>query len=212
MRITKTGRYHHGDLRAALIDTAIELIGERGVQGFSLAEASRRLGVTVAAPYKHFADRDGLLAAIAVCGPASNLPQRPAETSNAVTAADQLAAAARGYVRCAAANRALFQALFGGWPGQEPSPRDRPGCRLVADAFLTPAHTICGHADDAYDLTLAVVAAAHGHATLLLDWAFGHGQEAVDAATRRAASVTHAMVQGRHALRQPTGPRSDETQ
>jgi AcrR family transcriptional regulator len=62
----KGGRYHHGDLRTALIDTAIELIGERGVRGFSLAEASRRLGVAVSAPYAHFADRDDLLAAVAV--------------------------------------------------------------------------------------------------------------------------------------------------
>ncbi|MQA86530.1 MAG: TetR family transcriptional regulator [Streptosporangiales bacterium] len=65
-RSAKRSRYHHGDLRAALIDTAIELLRERGVQGFSLAEASRRLGVAAAAPYRHFADREELLAAVAV--------------------------------------------------------------------------------------------------------------------------------------------------
>ena len=65
-RSGKGGRYHHGDLRAALIDTAVELIGERGVREFSLAEASRRLGVAVSAPYAHFADREDLLAAVAV--------------------------------------------------------------------------------------------------------------------------------------------------
>ncbi len=53
--LAKAGRYHHGDLRAALIDTAIELITECGVHNFSLAEASRRLGVTVAAPYRRSA-------------------------------------------------------------------------------------------------------------------------------------------------------------
>src|SRR5260370_37991384 len=62
----RDGRYHHGDLRAALIDTAVEIIGERGVRGFSLAEASRRLGVASSAPYAHFADRDEFLAAVAV--------------------------------------------------------------------------------------------------------------------------------------------------
>ncbi|MFC4112648.1 TetR/AcrR family transcriptional regulator [Nonomuraea zeae] len=65
-RTTKRDRYHHGDLRAALIDTATELISEQGVQGFSLAEASRRLGVAVSAPYRHFADRDELLLAVGV--------------------------------------------------------------------------------------------------------------------------------------------------
>ena len=64
----RDGRYHHGDLRAALIDTAIEIIGERGVRGFSLAEASRRLGVASSAPYAHFAGRDEFLAAVAVHG------------------------------------------------------------------------------------------------------------------------------------------------
>jgi AcrR family transcriptional regulator len=53
----KGGRYHHGDLRSALVDAAIAVIAERGVRGFSLAEATRRLGVTTAAPYRHFAAR-----------------------------------------------------------------------------------------------------------------------------------------------------------
>ena len=47
-RAAKGGRYHHGDLRAALVDAAIEQIAERGVRGFSLAEASRRVGVSAA--------------------------------------------------------------------------------------------------------------------------------------------------------------------
>jgi len=62
----KRGRYHHGDLRQALIETAIEMLGERGAEAFSMAEASRRLGVAASAPYRHFADRDALLAAVAV--------------------------------------------------------------------------------------------------------------------------------------------------
>ena len=65
-RPSRDGRYHHGDLKAALVDGAIELIAERGVRGFSLAKLTQRLGVTVAAPYRHFADRDELLAAVAV--------------------------------------------------------------------------------------------------------------------------------------------------
>ncbi len=64
----KGGRYHHGDLRSALVDAAIGVIAERGVRDFSMAEASRRLGVTTAAPYRHFADRDELLAAVAARG------------------------------------------------------------------------------------------------------------------------------------------------
>jgi AcrR family transcriptional regulator len=54
--------YHHGNLRQALIDAALALIGERGAGGVSFAEAARRAGVSPTAPYRHFRDRDDLLA------------------------------------------------------------------------------------------------------------------------------------------------------
>ena len=57
--------YHHGNLREALIAAAIGLIEETGPQGFSLAEAARRAGVSPAAPYRHFKGRDDLLEEIA---------------------------------------------------------------------------------------------------------------------------------------------------
>jgi AcrR family transcriptional regulator len=59
---------HHGDLRNALLVAALELVAEHGPRGFSVAEAARRAGVSSAAPYKHFTDRDALLAALAVQG------------------------------------------------------------------------------------------------------------------------------------------------
>ena len=60
--------YHHGNLREALIEAAVGLIGETGPQGFSLAEAARRAGVSPAAPYRHFKGRDDLLEEIAKRG------------------------------------------------------------------------------------------------------------------------------------------------
>lgn len=53
--------YHHGDLPRALVGAALELIAEKGVAGFTFAEAARRAGVSAAAPYRHFRDRDALL-------------------------------------------------------------------------------------------------------------------------------------------------------
>lgn len=58
-------RYHHGDLREALIQAALDLVAERGADGFSMREASRRAGVSSGAPYRHFADNDALLRATA---------------------------------------------------------------------------------------------------------------------------------------------------
>src|ERR1039458_9121365 len=57
--------YHHGNLRQALIDAALELIAERGPSGFSFVEVARAVGVSPAAPYRHFRDRAALLAEIA---------------------------------------------------------------------------------------------------------------------------------------------------
>jgi AcrR family transcriptional regulator len=57
--------YHHGDLREALIQAALELIAEKGPVGFTVAEAARSAGVSPAAPYRHFRDRDELIADVA---------------------------------------------------------------------------------------------------------------------------------------------------
>ena len=61
-------RYHHGDLRHALIEAAESILLERGVEGFSLREAARRAGVSPAAPAHHFGDARGLLTVIATLG------------------------------------------------------------------------------------------------------------------------------------------------
>ena len=57
--------YHHGDLREALIQAALDLITEKGPVGFTVAEAARSAGVSPAAPYRHFRDRDELIADVA---------------------------------------------------------------------------------------------------------------------------------------------------
>lgn len=60
--------YHHGNLRQALVDAALELIADRGPQGFTLSEAAKRAGVTPAAVYRHFEGREDLIAEIALQG------------------------------------------------------------------------------------------------------------------------------------------------
>lgn len=57
--------YHHGNLREALVQAAMELIAEKGPAGFTFADAARWAGVSSAAPYRHFRDREALLADVA---------------------------------------------------------------------------------------------------------------------------------------------------
>jgi hypothetical protein len=60
--------YHHGNLKEALLRAALELIAQKGPAGFTFAEAARWAGVSPAAPYRHFRDRDELLANVALRG------------------------------------------------------------------------------------------------------------------------------------------------
>jgi AcrR family transcriptional regulator len=57
-------RYHHGDLRRALLDAALDAIARGGLEAVNLRDLARRLGVSPAAPYRHFPDRDALLVAL----------------------------------------------------------------------------------------------------------------------------------------------------
>jgi AcrR family transcriptional regulator len=60
--------YHHGNLREALLDAALELIAAKGAAGFTVAEAARLAGVSPAAPYRHFRDAEALMAEVALRG------------------------------------------------------------------------------------------------------------------------------------------------
>lgn len=62
---SKKRGYHHGNLREALVGAALGLIAEKGAGGFTFAEAARAAGVSAAAPYRHFRDRDALVAEVA---------------------------------------------------------------------------------------------------------------------------------------------------
>lgn len=199
-RAGKGGRYHHGDLRAALIAAAAEVIAERGVRNFSLAEASRRIGVAVSAPYAHFAGRDELLAAVAVHAyevfgaeflpPASQYPD-PGE---------RLAALARGYVRFAGRQRPLFEVLFGSGLDKCRYPEVKAAEKPLSDAFEECVNALTGGGAAAESLASAVEAAAHGHAMMLLDGEYSEQPDPVEFAAERAARVTLALVASRQLL------------
>jgi AcrR family transcriptional regulator len=212
----RDGRYHHGDLRAALIDTAVEIIGERGVRGFSLAEASRRLGVASSAPYAHFADRDEFLAAVAVHAYELFNEQFLPEIYEFPEPAGRLAALVRSYVRFAGAHRPLFEVIFVAGLDKIQHPEVKAAEKpfedaytdivrtLSADTTTTPGTPVLEPEDltgEAGDLAAAVEAAAYGHAMLLLEGDYGQGDEAVELAADRAARSTLALVESRHLLR-----------
>lgn len=104
-------RYHHGDLKAALIQAADQILSEHGPEGFSLREAARRAGVSAAAPAHHFGSAAGLLSEVALFGfeeLARHLHVDPA----AGTPVQRLRAQGIGYVRFALTYPGRFQLMF----------------------------------------------------------------------------------------------------
>ncbi len=205
-RAGKGGRYHHGDLRTALIEVAIELIAERGVRDFSVAEASRRLGVAASAPYAHFADRDQLLAAVTVRAYERLLAEIRPALDGIEAPADRLAAMARGYLRFAATNRALFEVLYEAGVDKASHPEIGAAEQPLAGDLLDCVRVLTGSSDPRADsLATAIEAAARGFALLLLDGDFGGGAQAVDRAAEHAGRTTMAIVSGRDLLAGPAG-------
>src|SRR6201996_5494872 len=94
--------YHHGDLKRALTSAALTLVAEKGPKGFTLTEAARRAGVSAAAPYRHFADKAELLAAVAEQGFRDLHTSLAAEAPSSPSA--RVTALGRAYVRWAVAH------------------------------------------------------------------------------------------------------------
>lgn len=105
--------YHHGDLRRVLVQAAAALLAERGLDGFSLREVSRRAGVSSAAPSHHFVDIRGLLSAVAADGFRElerELIRRKRSAKGGP--ADALSSICRGYIAFARAYPGQFALMF----------------------------------------------------------------------------------------------------
>jgi AcrR family transcriptional regulator len=121
--------YHHGDLRRSLIEAALELVREGREASFSLREVAKLAGVSHNAPYYHFADKRGLLMAVAVVG-YETLSGRIAEAAaSSEKAKSALFASGRAYIQFGLENRGLYQLMFSAALN---GPDGRP--KAVADA------------------------------------------------------------------------------
>lgn len=111
---SKARRYHHGDLRAALIDATRELVELNGPEGFSVADACRAAGVSTAAPYRHFSDKEAMLAAVARDGLLRLASEaRTASEHQELGSVDAITSIGAAYVRFAVREPGVFQIMFG---------------------------------------------------------------------------------------------------
>jgi AcrR family transcriptional regulator len=166
--------YHHGDLRRALVDASLALLAEHGPQGLTLREAARRAGVSQAAPYRHFASKDALLAAIAEEGFRGLQKATAAAAARGHDPLERLIDACVAYVRFAVEHMAHYRVMFG------PAVLDKsmyPGLRTSATGSfdaLTNAIAECQRrgvlrAGDPRPMAMATWTLVHGLAALAAD-------------------------------------------
>jgi AcrR family transcriptional regulator len=106
-------KYHHGALRAALIRSARDILESEGYEALTLRAAARRVGVSQAAPYNHFADKAALLAAVAALGFQEFAAAMRQEMDAVVDPQARLNATGIAYVAFATSNPGLFKLMFG---------------------------------------------------------------------------------------------------
>lgn len=168
----KRAAYHHGDLRRALIDAAIALLEEGGVQNLSLRKAAKLAGVSPGAPYHHFANRSALLAAIAQEG----FERLTAEMGDIedTDPAQTLHRCGETYVRFALANPAHFRVMFrpelvhlDEFPGLREA-ADRAFGGLVSRVLQAQGHGVVPAGDHERYVMLAW-SVVHGLSSLMLD-------------------------------------------
>src|ERR1700686_3729711 len=105
--------YHHGDLRRAIVTSAMELLRETRSLEFSLRELARRAGVSHNAPYKHFTDKGELLAAVSAAGFEMLSKRMAREMARLRDPREQLFAILRAYIDHGVENPALYSLMFG---------------------------------------------------------------------------------------------------
>jgi len=202
--------YHHGNLPEALLAASERLIERRGLAAFSLREAARQVGVDPASSYRHFRDRDAVLAELARRGfgaMAASMERALARAGE--DAAQRLEALGSTYVSFALERPATFRTMFGA-TGREARdqrhrgahPEGRSPYNLVEMELAAWAG---GRAVDVEQATLMLWAAVHGLASLFVDGAVRLEDAARDRVTRALVRAVLAGLGPRAPARRPRG-------
>lgn len=170
----RPGRFHHGDLRWALLQAASLLLEREGTAGVGLRAIARLAGVSQAAPYRHFTDRESILAALAEQGMVTLGDRMAAAARQAGGPVAALSAIAEAYVAQATERPHLYRLLFGPEVADKkryPAVRDAGLCALkvLIDTIEAGQRAGVVRAGDPGELAMCHWAAVHGIALLMID-------------------------------------------
>lgn len=160
----KKEAYHHGDLRATLLRSAGKILEKEGLEGLKLREVARQAGVSHTAPYRHFPERESLLAALAADGYAMlGKAQREAAVAGGLRGMGE------AYVRFALDHPQRFRLMFGGTVQISRHPALREIATRTFEGLSGALSARVPGAQGARDASLAAWAMVHGLAQLLLE-------------------------------------------
>lgn len=164
--------YHHGDLRPSLIESACQVLREKGIGALSLREVARRSGVSQAAPYRHFPDKASLLAAVATEGFRSLTTAMSSAAAGCLEPPERFRALGREYVIFALKNPSMLRLMFG---AEIADKSDYPQLqRAASEAYGLLSDTAASVTDTTpagtpNTLALAAWSLVHGLSHLLID-------------------------------------------
>ncbi len=196
--------YHHGDLRRQLVTAAVELVAERGVDGFSMRELARRAGVSHAAPYHHFPTRAALVRAVVAdsYGVLANALRHATTTSDDPLVA--IRAMGVAYVDFALTHPSRYRLMFRAELAGSVDDPDLSAEEVGADAFavligafeLAHERGLLADGTTAASAAIAAWASVHGVASLILEGALGLPASQRERALGLAGAVVDLGVGG----------------
>ena len=193
--------YHHGNLRAELIEASFALLAEQGLAGFSVAKVARAVGVSTASPYRHFSDRDHLLAAVAAQAALELADRIRTDVEGAgPDPGERFAVTAGTYVRYVAERGAGFDVIFSAPLTQlEQTELSDAGRQLIS--LLLDLAERAGDppgSEQALWLLERHIVTAHGYVALHRDGFFTNRRpkDTVETIAERATQASRALLGG----------------
>ena len=178
MTINKKKPYHHGDLRNTLIKTGLKILSKDGANALSLRKVAKKAKVSHAAPYRHFCDKETLIAAIAEEGfrklskrmeeYAATIPDKPDDPF------DKLVKLGRAYIQFALDNPDHYQVMFGGFIEKKDAyPELKSTSEKSFEQFVNIVQTFQNNGyivnDNPIQLAMCIFSMVHGLAMLLIE-------------------------------------------
>jgi AcrR family transcriptional regulator len=188
------GTYHHGDLRAALVTAAADLVSREGATAVSLREVARLVGVSHNAPYRHFPTRQALLAAVAAHG-FEMLFDEMEESTQVADPTEHIQAIGCAYVGFALRHRGIYQLMFGG----EIRKSEHPELQAIAERAFDSLqqHVLALNPNlHARLATVTVWSLVHGIAHLFLDNQMKHFDDDDEQRTLLINTATAILTAG----------------